>query len=247
MTGRLVGLVLALGTLLLVPVPPAHAGCSWESHVESVQGALQTVTEYVCTGDGSVVPAGQNDGPLHPTDMNLDTVCTRTAMSLGLDPYEVCLIPADGSPPEVTPVLVGALLKRLPLPASVLNVQPVNGRTLVNFDSNFFTETRPFDRTMVLLGQRVELHIVPSRFGWNFGDGHTLSTDKPGAPYPDLDVTHRYLRKGSVTPSVDTTYTATFRVNGGAWRDVPGAVTIPGAPVPLEVLTATPTLVGYDS
>ena len=74
-----------------------------------------------------------------------------------------------------------------------------------------------------------------------------MTTDEPGSPYPHLDVTHRYLRKGDVAPSVDTTYTATYRVNGGAWRDVPGSVTIPGAPVALEVVTATPTLVGYDS
>ncbi len=45
---------------------------------------------------------------------------------------------------------------------------------------------------------------------------------------------------------MDTTYTATFRVNGGPWRDVPGSVTVAGAPVDLQVLTATPTLVGYD-
>jgi hypothetical protein len=44
---------------------------------------------------------------------------------------------------------------------------------------------------------------------------------------------------------VDTTYAAQFRVNGGAWRDVNGTVTIPGAPVQLEVRTATPVLVGY--
>ena len=45
---------------------------------------------------------------------------------------------------------------------------------------------------------------------------------------------------------MDTTYTAEFRVNGGAWQDVPGSVTIAGTSVDLEVLTATPTLVGYD-
>ena len=59
-------------------------------------------------------------------------------------------------------------------------------------------------------------------------------------------MTHSYLTKGRVAPSVDTTYTAQFRVNGGPWRDVPGSVTIAGAPVDLQVLTATPTLVGYD-
>ena len=127
-----------------------------------------------------------------------------------------------------------------------LQIQPANGRTLVNFDTNFFTGTRAFDVTITLLGQRVDLHIVPSEFAWQFGDGEALVTSEPGAPYPDLDVTHRYLEKGKVAPSVDTTYTAEFRVDGGAWEDVPGSVTIAGAPVDLEVLTATPTLVGYD-
>ncbi len=99
---------------------------------------------------------------------------------------------------------------------------------------------------MTLLGQRVDLHIVPSEFTWQFGDGESLTTNEPGAPYPDLVVTHRYTKKGKVAPSVDTTYVAAFRVNGGGWQDVPGSVTIPGAPVDLQVLTATPTLVGYD-
>ena len=125
-------------------------------------------------------------------------------------------------------------------------MQPANGRTLVNFDTNFFTGTRAFDVPLNLLGQRVDLHIVPSEFGWRFGDGESLATAEPGAPYPDLEVTHRYLKKGQVAPSVDTTYTATYRVNGGRWINVQGSVTIAGAPVDLEVLTATPTLVGYD-
>ena len=142
---------------------------------------------------------------------------------------------------------MAAALRVLPLPGSNVEIQPPNGRTLVNFDTNFYTQTGPLDRTVPILGQRVDLHIVPSRFGWRFGDGKSLWTDEPGAPYPELDVTHRYLRKGQVGPSVDTTYTATFRVNGGPWRDVPGSVRIPGAPVALQVLTATPTLVGYDS
>jgi hypothetical protein len=99
---------------------------------------------------------------------------------------------------------------------------------------------------VTLLGQRVDLHITPAQFTWQFGDGESSSTTEPGAPYPALDVTHAYLAKGHVAPSVDTTYTAQFRVNGGPWRDVPGTVTIAGAPVDLQVLTATPVLVGYN-
>jgi hypothetical protein len=44
---------------------------------------------------------------------------------------------------------------------------------------------------------------------------------------------------------VDTTYSADWRVNGGAWQPVNGTVTIPGAPVALDVVEASPTLVGY--
>ncbi|WP_372730184.1 hypothetical protein [Nocardioides sp.] len=136
--------------------------------------------------------------------------------------------------------------RQLPLPSSTLAVQPPDGRTLVNFETNFFTEQAPFTRTLRLLGQRVDLRIRPSEFHWVFGDGATRSTADPGAPYPDLLVTHRYGRSGRVGPRVDTTYAAEFRVNGGPWRPVNGTVTIPGSPASLRVVTARPVLVGHD-
>ncbi|HEU5035846.1 MAG TPA: hypothetical protein VFT70_02495, partial [Nocardioides sp.] len=95
-----------------------------------------------------------------------------------------------------------------------------------------------------LLGRRVQLRIWPARYGWRFGDGEQRWTTTPGDAYPNLEVTHRYLRKGRVSPSVDTTYAAQFRVDGGPWRDVDGTVTIPGAPQRLRVVTARPVLVG---
>lgn len=153
-------------------------------------------------------------------------------------------VPADAVA-AVSPSAVLSLLRRIPLPASELQVQPPGGETLVNFETNFFTEQEPFTRTVRLLGQRVELKIWPSRFRWVFGDGSELASVEAGAPYPDLEITHDYVSKGGVSPRVDTTYAAQFRVNGGAWRDVDGTVTIPGAPVQLEVRTATPVLVGY--
>jgi hypothetical protein len=98
---------------------------------------------------------------------------------------------------------------------------------------------------VTLLGQRVDLRITPSRFGWVFGDGEGVATTTAGAPFPDLDITHGYRRAGRVGPRVDTTYAAMFSVNGGPWRDVAGTVTIPGEPVDLEVVTASPVLVAY--
>ena len=129
----------------------------------------------------------------------------------------------------MTPGMVATAFRNIPLPPSELSVQPPNGRTLVNFATNFFTEQGPFTRTVRLLGQRVDLRIWPSQYRWVFGDGADLASESAGAPYPDLLITHGYRRAGSVSPRVDTTYAAQFSVNGGPWRDVNGTVTIPGA------------------
>jgi hypothetical protein len=137
-------------------------------------------------------------------------------------------------------------LRRIDLPPSELQIQPPKGRTLVNFDTNFYTEQPAFDRTVRLLGRRVDLRIWPREFRWVFGDGGELAGASPGAPYPDLLITHNYLQKGGVSPRVDTTYAARFRVDGGPWQDVDGTVTVPGDPVQLEVITARPVLVGEN-
>lgn len=220
--------------------------CHFETHTTIVSGVVVPQTIEVCPGQDVDAPVVE-DGSVPPRDSDLDAICVATAISAGQDPFVFCDIPPGAAPSLITPDLIAEALKRIPLPPSELEVQPPNGRTLVNFDTNYFADSQVVDRGVTLLGQRVDLHIVPTQFGWHFGDGQSLSTEEPGSPYPQLDITHRYLKKGQVAPSVDTTYTATFRVNGGPWRDVPGSVTIPGAPVQLEVLTATPTLVGYDS
>jgi hypothetical protein len=84
--------------------------------------------------------------------------------------------------------------RRIPLPESVLTIQPPGGATLVNFDTNFFTHAAPFERTVTLLGHQVHFRIRPRQFAWHFGDGSSETTTKPGAAYPALEVTHRYLK-----------------------------------------------------
>ena len=128
-------------------------------------------------------------------------------------------------------------------------MQPPDGKTLVDFDTNFYTtNTTPSTRTVTLIGQRVTIEATPSEYLWHFGsgsdDGDRATTD-PGAAYPDLRVTYRYLRVGTVEPSLDTTYSGRYRIGTGPWRKIPATLTVPGRPVALQVLSATPHLVGY--
>jgi hypothetical protein len=147
----------------------------------------------------------------------------------------------------LTPAMIEHAFQRLAWPASELVVQPPKGRTLVNFDTNFYTtNTRPSTRTVTLIGQTVTIEATPTQYTWHFGttDGDLTTTDS-GAAYPDLRVTHHYTHVGSVTPSVDTTYSGRFRVGTGSWQTIPDTLTVPGASVGLQVVSATPHLVGY--
>ncbi len=67
----------------------------------------------------------------------------------------------------------------------------------------------------------------------------------PGAPYPSLRVTHNYLRKDTYRPSLGTTYTGRYRVDGGPWHQIPGTVTINGTGQALRAIEAEPRLASY--
>ena len=143
--------------------------CHEETVTQAVNGHLQVNTVVVCEdSDTSDETAQVTDEPV--TDAELYENCIRELEPL-LDPVAFCPEPDDDT---VTAAMVAAAMRRIPLPPSQLQVQPANGRTLVNFETNFFTDTAPFDRTVTLLGQQVDLHIVPSGFGWRFGDGTAL-------------------------------------------------------------------------
>lgn len=161
----------------------------------------------------------------------------------------VCLEQAEARAIRtISPAMVRRAFERLDWPTSDLQLQPPDGQTLINFDTNFFTDnTTPTTRTVTLLGQQVEIEATPSEYTWDFGDGASESTSSPGAAYPDLDVTHEYASEGRVSPSVATTYQGRYRINGGGWQQIPGTLTLQGDPEALRVRSASPRLVGTTS
>ena len=100
-------------------------------------------------------------------------------------------VPAAAAPPQVTEAMILRAFRRIPLPELRSQSQP-DDKTLINFDTIFFTQAEPLTRQLTLLGQRVRLEIRPSRFEWVHGDGTTATTTTPGAPYPAKDIVHRY-------------------------------------------------------
>ncbi len=209
-------------------------------------GQIITTLVLVCPEhNDSIGPSPVDTNPAPPPVGS--AACLAAAALLGLPPAEVCgEEDQDAIVPEVTDGLVAEAFHRLPLPPSQLTIQPPGGRTLVNFETNFFTRSdQTLNRTVRLLGQRVDLRIEAHSYTWHFDDGNAITTSKPGAPYPRLQITHNYLQTGKYGPALDTTWVADYRVNGGSWRPVPGSVTIAGTPTNLRAIEARPTLVGY--
>lgn len=268
-----VRIVSALAALSLsLAVPDAEATSADPCGVASDLGEAQVTCEY--TGQELVdeVAAAAQTGVrykvrLQCLSQNAGGVCNnpRTCAvppdslrydvlrSEGGGPFlkvgEVCLTNDEAAQLGViTTAMVLREFRRLAWPTSPLVVQPPGGRTLVNFETNFSTtNTEPSTRTVVLLGQQVDIEATPTSWVWNFGDGESRTTRTPGALYPDLEVTHTYLDADVVeSPSVDTVYSGRYRINGGPWQQIPETVTVPGEAVELEVVEAQPVLVGSD-
>ncbi len=219
--------------------------CRWVKVTSIIQNQVYFVWVKKCSGSEVTGIDGGGTPALPPPAGS--ALCGVDAEWLGEDADELCGSgDAVGSAPVVTTDLVTRAFRRIPLPASDLGIQPPGGKTLVNFETNFFTaDGQPFTRTLRLLGQRVELRIWAESWTWHYGDGESETTTSPGARFPDLEITHNYLAKQTYQPRVDTTYAAEWRVGSGSWQPVSGTATITGEPVGLRAIEARPTLVGY--
>jgi hypothetical protein len=165
--------------------------------------------------------------------------CTYSAM------YISCPTPRAAAPTGAvfTPGMARSAVQNLPMPALTLHVQP-DGPTLVNADTIFYTEPRPFETSVELLGHTIEVRAEAVGFTWVHGDGTSQSTSTAGAPYPNRDVTHRYMSpSGGMSARVDTAYEVEFSIDGGGWDELGAPLVAAGPPTSVEVQEAAPVLV----
>jgi len=145
--------------------------------------------------------------------------------------------------------------KAVAWPGADLVIEPPDGRTLVNFPTNFYTTlTEPVVEPVDIFGHTVEIEATPSSYTWHWaqpsegGDSASEQTTHSGAPYvegQDLEVSYEYTdAEVTVHPSVDVTYTGRYRVDGGDWQTIDETLTVAGTPVDLEVIEARVHLVG---
>lgn len=150
--------------------------------------------------------------------------------------WELVGPPACATAAEITPAMVLAEFRRLPLEPSRLVVQPDRGWVLVNKPTVVSTDSASQTLTTTILGTLVTITAKPAGYTWDFGDGETLVTTDPGRPWPDADLSHAYARVGAYRITLTTTWSATYTVDTDPTvRQVPGtAATSTAADVTVE-------------
>lgn len=141
------------------------------------------------------------------------------------DPADVEIV--FGPPVPVDPISVAQeLLDRVPLPDMTISANPDLG--LVALPSWFWIDGyngAPITASSSLGGVTVDVEITPQQYNWDFGDGGVLQTTSAGQPYPAVsDVQYTYqqssLEAGSYAVTVEITFSARYRVNGGTWESL---------------------------
>ncbi|WP_245530300.1 PKD domain-containing protein [Cellulomonas flavigena] len=150
----------------------------------------------------------------------------------------------QGSCEPVLPVLTVEDFRSLPIPAPVLRLQPDRGWVLVNIETIVMTDPTPVALRTTLAGFGVDVEAVPTRYSYDFGDGHTLDTRSPGAPHPDHDTFHEYEQPGTYAITLTTEWSGRYRVDGDpTWRDVTGTATTSATSPPFTAEERTSRLV----
>jgi len=219
------------GVTIYIGVTDSSPGSSGDP---SSGGTGPDYSAWTCTVD--VMSIGNaslewflEEAPKHPGEAPWILRCDNEFIDIvwlpiNVQPVDIEIVVIVGDP--VDPVTIAAELRdRVPAPDIAVGVNPQVG--LVAVPAWFWVEGydgSPISTSDTLGGVTVEVEITPTDYRWSFGDGVEFQTTSLGQPYPSVsDIQHTYEQSslstgGAFTVTIDVTFSARYRVNGGAWQ-----------------------------
>lgn len=228
--------------------PPLHQPPTIVVNSDPNQVVVDASTNV--TTPGSTQPAGYHSGPscylkeVPGSDMTEDLTDEYWRRRMQDAPYylicnqqirgivwiEIDLSsPSSGSSAAQSPRQVAMNLRdHLPIPFVSVRMNPDRG--LAGAESWFWIQGyggAPLSRSTDAFGSLVEVDARVTHYEWAFGDGSTLASDSTGQAYPARsEIRHLYERSSAGMPdgySVDVTFAfaVRYRVDGGAWIELP--------------------------
>ena len=153
--------------------------------------------------------------------------------------------PGTAAIPGAPPVVITVTREdfaTLPVKPLEATAGPPDGWLPVNMVNVLHTDPTEQTLTTTLLGTPVQIRAIPIEYHWDLGDGNTITTTKPGKPFPSEEVSSTYRYEGWYDITLTTTFAGQFSVAGGPWQDIDGTITITSDPVPLYSASLTSRL-----
>lgn len=156
-------------------------------------------------------------------------------------------------PPEAAPVVTMADVAEF-APAFGAAVGEPNGWAIVGLPVNLVGPSAPITVGASLFGAAAEVRFTPVSWRWDHGDGSTAVYEVPGATwsrsglveFSTTATSHVFRVDGMRRVSLSVLVVADYRIAGGPWEPVAGALTLPVAGFDVVVASADTVLVDRD-
>ena len=155
--------------------------------------------------------------------------------------------PAVAEAPEPVVIIVTQSdFAELPVKASVASAGPERAWLPVGMVNVLYAEHEVQTLQTEVLGTPVAVRAIPTSYHWDLGDGNTITTSKPGKPYPSEEVSAKYSGEGWYDVTLTTTFAGQFSVDGGEWQDIDGTIEVASEPIALYSKSLESRLVNGD-
>ena len=153
----------------------------------------------------------------------------------------------DAEAPEpVVIIMTQSDFAKLPVKPSVASAGPERGWLPAGMVNVLHAEHEVQTLQTELLGTPVAVRAIPTSYHWDLGDGNTITTSKPGKPYPSEEVSAKYSGEGWYDVTLTTTFAGQFSVDGGEWQDIDGTIEVASEPIALYSKSLESRLVNGD-
>lgn len=237
----------------------AHGGydCSRDANgyqsCTASRTACTAAPDYTIT-NGDIVARARPNHNAGPDQVTMESVTRNISSGRETSNGYSCVtpgsaVPANAASPGGEPVVITVTRRdfaELPVQPLAANAGPEEGWLPVNMVNVLHTNPEAQTLDTELLGVPVQVRAVPIEYHWDLGDGNTITTTKPGKPFPSEQVTATYSHEGWYDITLTTTFAGQFSVDGGEWRDIDGTIEIASDPVEIFSKSLESRLVNSD-
>lgn len=119
---------------------------------------------------------------------------------------------------------------QLPVEPAVAHAGPLVDYLPVGMVNVLYAEDATQTLETTIMGTPVSVRAIPVSYHWDLGDGNTITTEKPGEPYPSEQVSSTYSYEGWYDITLTTTFRGEFSVDGGPWQQIDGTIEVASEP-----------------